>query len=264
MAYFLSKFLWAVGRPTTFALLLLFTSLMLAWHGRGRRMLRASRYVGGLALTLILLLGYTNIPDFLLYTLERDVKPPRLNEAPDGIIILGGSMDVEVSRIWGSLEMNAAAERIIIGMELARRYPDTTIILSGGGMTMTGKRLYPESRLAARLFERAGIDMRRVKIETKSRNTWENALYSKEIANPRTGQTWVVVTSAWHAIRARGCFEKAGFPVIVWPVDYWSNYAGSPSFAYQVDEQLLKANTALKEYFGILYYTLTGKMNWPW
>ena len=265
MDYFLSKLFWAVAGPTTSALLLLAASLMLAWKGRSSPwLLKASRYVGGLALTLILLLGYTNIPDFLLYTLEQDVKPPRLGKAPDGIIILGGSADAEVSRIWGTLELNAAAERVLMGLRLARRFPNATIILSGGGMTMTGVRLYPEARLVARLFEDFGMNMHRLKVEPKSRNTWENALYSKQLANPKPDQTWIVVTSAWHAIRAKGCFEKVGFPVQVWPVDYWSEYTGHFSFTYKVEEQLMKANAALREYVGIAYYYLAGRMDWPW
>jgi hypothetical protein len=56
-------------------------------------------------------------------------------------------------------------------------------------------------------------------IDHRARNTYENALYSKDLVTPRYGQCWVLVTSAVHMPRAVGAFEAVGFSVLPWPVD---------------------------------------------
>ncbi len=57
-------------------------------------------------------------------------------------------------------------------------------------------------------------------LEDQSRDTWENAVFTKALVKPKPGQRWLLVTSAWHMPRAMGVFRKAGFPVEPWPVDY--------------------------------------------
>jgi DUF218 domain len=52
----------------------------------------------------------------------------------------------------------------------------------------------------------------RITLEDYSRNTVENAVYSKAIV-PKPGERWLLVTSAYHMPRAIAVFRKAGFPV---------------------------------------------------
>ena len=56
--------------------------------------------------------------------------------------------------------------------------------------------------------------------EDKSRNTVENALFARQIAMPKPGDRWLLVTSAYHMPRAIGVFRHAGFPVEAYPVDW--------------------------------------------
>ena len=99
--------------------------------------------------------------------------------------------------------LNEAAERMTATVELARRYPDARIIFSrrrGSARLSTGN----EAEVALRLFERLGIAPGRVEPEDQSRNTVENALFSKRIAAPKPGERWLLVTSAYHMPRAIG------------------------------------------------------------
>jgi uncharacterized SAM-binding protein YcdF (DUF218 family) len=57
-----------------------------------------------------------------------------------------------------------------------------------------------------------------VVIDTRPKNTFENALFSKELTKARVGQRWILVTSAYHMPRAIGAFRAAGFQVEPWPV----------------------------------------------
>ena len=63
----------------------------------------------------------------------------------------------------------------------------------------------------------------RLTLEDRSRNTIENAVYSKALAQPKPGERWLLVTSALHMPRAMGAFRQAGFAVEAYPVDYQTN-----------------------------------------
>src|SRR5262249_38657920 len=72
----------------------------------------------------------------------------------------------------------------------------------------------------ARRLPRPGVPRTRIALEDHSRNTVENAVLSKAIAQPKPGERWLLVTSAHHLPRAVGVFRKAGFPVEAYPVDW--------------------------------------------
>ena len=106
---------------------------------------------------------------------------------------------------------NEAAERVLDTIQLAHRYPEARILISGGGGTVFGDGA-AEAPIVADYFKSIGIDPARILVEDRSRTTSENAVYSHELAKPREGERWLLVTSAWHMPRAVGVFEKAAFP----------------------------------------------------
>jgi len=63
-------------------------------------------------------------------------------------------------------------------------------------------------------------DADRILAERQSRDTFENAMFSRQIANPRPGELWLLVTSAAHMPRAMAAFRAANFPVDAYPVDF--------------------------------------------
>jgi len=52
------------------------------------------------------------------------------------------------------------------------------------------------------------------------RVTAENAVFTKHLIRPKSGEHWLLVTSAFHMPCAIGAFRQAGFPVDAYPVDY--------------------------------------------
>ena len=60
----------------------------------------------------------------------------------------------------------------------------------------------------------------RIVLEDKSRNTAENAEFTRRLVDPKPGERWLLVTSAMHMPRSVGAFRKAGFPVEAYPVDW--------------------------------------------
>jgi uncharacterized SAM-binding protein YcdF (DUF218 family) len=99
-------------------------------------------------------------------------------------------------------------------------------------------------------------------LENKSRNTAENAEFSKELARPRPGETWLLVTSAYHMPRSVGLFRKVGFPVVPWPSDYrTSGREGVGFFRDNEVDALQNTTLALREWIGLIAYWLSGRID---
>ena len=184
------------------------------------RFARAGRRLAVTALILIAIAGLSPFGNAIILPLEERFPPWNASRgAPTGIISLGGALDTVVSQPRGEVALNEAAERMTVIAELARRFPDARIVFTGG----SGRIIYDgvtEASLAARLFESFGIAKERIILEDKSRDTDENARFTRELLNPKPGERWLLVTSAHHMPRSVGVFRAAGFPVEAYPVDF--------------------------------------------
>jgi uncharacterized SAM-binding protein YcdF (DUF218 family) len=170
------------------------------------------------SLLVLAILGLSPVGNMLIVPLEnRFPSWDAARGAPDGIIVLGGVIDA--SSPGHQIMLNESAERLTVVPDLARRYPNARILFSGGSGALIGDG-GAEAGAAARLLESLGISLDRVTLEDRSRNTVENAVYSKLIVHPKRGERWLLVTSAFHMPRAIGVFRKVGFPVEPYPVDW--------------------------------------------
>jgi uncharacterized SAM-binding protein YcdF (DUF218 family) len=96
--------------------------------------------------------------------------------------------------------------------------------------------------------------------ESASKNTWENAVYTKALVQPRPGQRWLLVTSASHMPRAIAVYRKAGFPVEPWPVDYRTADKRDLYRLFDApSEGLKRLEMAVHEWFGLIAYRLMGR-----
>jgi len=118
-----------------------------------------------------------------------------------------------------------------------------------------------EGDLVRQFWREAGIDQGQALYEEKSRNTHENAVFSKALVQPKPGERWLLVTSAAHMPRSIAVFRKAGFEVIAYPVGYKST--GSIGHWYvprSAQDALGNVESAVHEYLGLLAYYLTGRI----
>jgi uncharacterized SAM-binding protein YcdF (DUF218 family) len=224
------------------------------------RFARAGRALAFASLIVLAILGLSPIGNALIIPLEE--RFPRWDAtrgAPDGIIVLGGAVSPDVSAARDEVALNEAAERLTVAAELARRYPAARILLSGGSAAL----IYEESAEAAyavRVLEDLGIARARILLEDRARNTLENAVFSKAIAQPKPGERWLLVTSAHHLPRAVGVFRKAGFPVEAYPVDWRTRGANDVLRPFAtVGDGLRRSDTAVREWLGLAVYWLTGR-----
>src|SRR6267142_5871033 len=184
------------------------------FYKMGRRLLSAG-------VVLLTLLGFFPFGSLLLLPLtERFPAWTSKDGDPDGVIVLGGGgINPEISAARNSIEVTNSAGRITAAAELARRYPRSRIVISGGsGVLLNNSAL--EAPLIARLLESFGIAPGRIVFEDRSRNTAENALFARDLVDPKRGERWLLVTSAYHMPRAVGCFRRVGFMVEPYPVDW--------------------------------------------
>src|SRR6266566_4734984 len=107
------------------------------------------------------------------------------------------------------------------------------------------------------LLESLGIPRGRITLEDHSRNTLENAVFSKALVVPKPGERWLLVTSAYHMPRSVGLFRKAGFPVEPYPVD-WRVGGRSDSFSFMqvAVDGLSRSDMATREWMGLLAYRI--------
>jgi uncharacterized SAM-binding protein YcdF (DUF218 family) len=254
--FVLSKTIGAMLVPTNFLIGLGLLGTIL-WATRyaslGRKLAMAS-------LVLLATAGFTPLGNLLLYPLESRFPPwDPARGAPDGIIILGGSIDEEISAAHGVPVIRSAADRLLAAATLARAYPDARIVFSGG----SGNLIWNEQReadYASELLQSLGIAKARLTVERNARNTYENAEFTKAIAVPKNGQRWLLVTSAFHMPRSVGLFRKAGFDVEPYPVD-WRVGARSNilDFTNVAGNGLSRTDAGVREWIGLFAYRISGK-----
>lgn len=255
MFFAVSKTVGYLGIPSTFliGIGLLGAILLLTRFARlGRRLMVAS-------LLLLAICGFSPLANFVLYPLEqRFPKWDASRGEPDGIIVLGGPLIADLSAAHGVPVISGAADRIIGAATLAHRYPNARLVYTGGSPNLISNDAR-EADYATALFQGLGIPKSRLTMERQSRNTRENAEFSKEIVKPKPGERWLLVTSAYHMPRAMGLFRKAGFPVEAYPVD-WKVGTEEDLFRHYVtaNDGLQLVDTGVREWLGLIAYRIAG------
>ena len=111
-----------------------------------------------------------------------------------------------------------------------------------------------------RQLEDLGVAPDRIIAEDRSRNTIENAVFSRRLADPKPGQRWLLVTSAYHMPRSVAAFRAAGFPVEPYPVDWRTRGLIDALRPFSsLGEGLRRTDTAVREWVGLVAYRLAGK-----
>ncbi len=237
-----------------------------------RRCITAAKILLLTGLSLFYLLSIEPAAMLFLSPLENAHKPlpgtkDQAPEQADYIVVLGGgtiSSSPEAGAdaaegdetaglypLRGTLSPDSL-KRLVYGYELQRRY-GLPIILSGG-LVLKKEGGEPEAVAARRRLLLMGMEESLVFIEEKSRNTWENAQFTKERYNPGTV---ILVTSAYHMPRSVYSFSRHGIKTIPAPTDYKLDRTGLSlrSFIPSLSS-LENCRTALREYIGNLYYRL--------
>ena len=252
MFFILSKLFWIVFAPSHVPFVLAAAAIVLALLHRER----LARQVVIALFGYLFVVGGLPIGALALRPLENRYPRPAWPAHVDGILVLGGGLDVPTLMSRGVVGRPAAEPRLIGAFELARRYPDARLIFSGGSGEVVPDAA--DAVGAKYIFAQVGLAPARLELESKSRNTWENLAFSRAIARPREGQVWVLATSASHLPRAMGVAARLHWKMVPWPTDYATQRSGLPGFL-DLPQNLELADMAFHEWIGLAGYRLSGK-----
>ena len=261
MELFLSKFLPQFLYPIGLITILIILALVF----RKRTRLQVALLI--ISLAVIWLAGNRWTAFSLARSLEWRYFPP--SEIPEDqvTVVLGGGTDPYLNP-RPMVEVNSAGDRITYTAALFNEGVSSRIILSGGGIDWFS----PENSPAYEMYELLqlmGVPEKNLVLETKSRNTYENAFNTKQILQQENINQVLLVTSASHMPRAVRLFEEQGLEVTPMPVDYtvtldgWNQLWHGTLQSYLLNLIPQASNLSLttkifKEYLGMLYYSLRG------
>src|SRR5271169_2630393 len=120
MFFILSKVLGFFALPSNLLISIGLLGLVLLLT----RFARLASWLLVTSLVLIAIAGLSPLGNVLILPLEQRFPPWNASHgAPDGIVVLGGVIEPDISAARGAVALNEAAERITATAELARRYP---------------------------------------------------------------------------------------------------------------------------------------------
>ncbi|HCH23045.1 MAG TPA: YdcF family protein [Oceanospirillaceae bacterium] len=254
--FYVAKLAWVLVALDSLLILWLawgVLSLLLAWQ-------RLARWLLVSLLLVCLTIGLFPVGEWVLYTLEKQYPPLELASLQvDGVVVLGGGESNSETAAWGSVSLGSAGERPVALLQMARQLPSNLPIVFTGGTGKMSHEGMTGAQVIQQLVSDHGIDENRVTYESKSRNTLENALLSKQLVNPQPNQQWLLVTSAFHMPRSMAVFCKAGWTMQAYPVDYRTRKGDLWRLDWDFAKHLKNLNIAYKEWLGIVAYKLAGK-----
>jgi uncharacterized SAM-binding protein YcdF (DUF218 family) len=238
--------------------------LVLAIVGATVWRLREKRGGIGFRLTVIALgvlaaIAVLPIGKWMLLPLENRFPQSWAWAGPiDGIVLLGGTIQPWLSDERDAPQLNGSAERLIEFVKLGRRHPEATLVFTGGSGLLTKQHAREADSIHA-LVDAMGLEPARVIVELESRNTAENATFTKALIKPQPGEVWLLITSASHMPRSVGVFREAGWPVFGVPVDYRTDGRWDFDLDFSLANGLELITAAAHEWLGLLAYRLTGR-----
>jgi uncharacterized SAM-binding protein YcdF (DUF218 family) len=257
LMFILGKLLGLFAQPLVWVLVL-WAVAWLAW----RKWPRLSRFTLGLAGTTLLLIGYVPLPDAGLRTLESryaEWVPDAPLDGFAGVVVLGGAMGAgHVAQAHRHPVLNDAAERMTATAALLLRNPQLQVIFTGGEGALLGCGPSEADR-AQTFFDSLGIAPQRVRYEALSRSTYENAILTAQMPGVQPAEKWLLVTSAWHMPRSMATFQKAGWNVVAYPVDFRTG-PSTPWTDYDLLAGAERWQLLLHEWLGLLAYRLTDRL----
>ena len=211
----------------------------------------------------LFIIAITPISSMLMSSLEDRYAPVAIDSSElsdvTGFIVLGGMVQEGVSNDLNQIQFNNSSDRGFAFLKLLTKYPEKRFVFTGGSPRILHQQ---DDKNEAELFEQDlktyFVSEKNILFEKKSRDTFENALYTYDLVKPKETQKWVIITSAFHMHRSMVLFKSAGWKnIMAYPVDYRAEKQYSISFS----DNLKLFEIAQKEYFALLWYTLTGKVS---
>ncbi|MAR39932.1 MAG: hypothetical protein CMD22_04555 [Flavobacteriales bacterium] len=148
---------------------------------------------------------------------EEPISISEIKDSYEYGIVLGGfsGYDNDKRRI----EFNDCGDRLFYGIKLYNLGKIKKIVISGGNGQLINDG-HMEADWSKDFLINCGVPEQDILIESKSRNTWENSLFTSELLKENTNKKLLLITSAWHMKRATFCFNQNNMDVDQFSTDY--------------------------------------------
>ena len=179
------------------------------------------------------------------------------------VLLTGGTTNTQLAVLPARPMLAREADRLGQALFLYKSGRVQKILISGGGTDlffMNAEALH-EGQQGMRFLHLAGVPVRDLLWETRSRNTHENARFSARILRQKFHTNrCVLVTSAFHLRRATACFAKAGVQATPFPAAYIQTprTVAPGDWLVPREDAFVDAMHLVKEMIGYVTYTLTG------
>ncbi len=250
MFFYLSKIIYFFLQPIVWVIAFLFLGIISNSSKRRKRLI-----VGAIS-TLII---FSN--PFIFHEFERAWEIPtstsfEQEDTIDVAVILGGILSLNPSN--DQLDFHSNSDRFLSILPLYFEGRVRKLLISGGSGSLLQEEV--EAELLGKYLISIGVNKDDILLESKSRNTYENALFSKELIQDNLSfKKILLVTSAIHMKRSLLCFNKQGIAVIPFSVD------GVENRKFYPDELLLPKAEILSDWYhlfhewiGLLVYRIAG------
>jgi uncharacterized SAM-binding protein YcdF (DUF218 family) len=253
---YLSKILPLFLMPLSVALALALVALILL--RRDRKKTSAGLLV--LAMAALWVASMPVVANLLYRGIESRYPARPLDQLPAGgcVILLGGVVGAPLPpRV--DIELHDSVDRVYKTAEIYHAGKAPVVIVTGGNQPWS-ESSWAEADLIRELLIKWDVPEEAIFLEGSSRNTRENALYTKNIIDAIKCESPLLVTSAIHMPRAVAAFKGVG--VSVRPVSTDVRVAGSalPSVMDFLPNARALAMTsdAIREWVGQMVYEFQG------
>ena len=265
MFVFLSKLLPLFVYPLGLACIV----LVLAGIFYKRTRLRNTLII--ISLAILWLSSTSGVANGLAKSLEWQYLPLKDVPTADVIVVLGGGTEPAIYP-RSSVEINSAGDRVLYAAQLYKQGKAGHLLLSGAEIDWLSDSTSSPAQDMATILKSIGVPEDALWLETRSLNTYENALYAKQFLQEKGIHKILLVTSAMHMPRAVAVFQKQGLEVIPAPVDYSVTQVNGPTDVTDWVNQFLgllpsagnlsTTTNALKEYLVFLYTICVAGCNY--
>ena len=257
MEFYLSKIINFFINPLHILFIIILIQLFIIFFIESKKLVF---FFSKLFLILFLFFSYIPLSNFLLSKIEDYIQPSKYpTQQLTGVVVLGGSFETGLeSKERNQVFLNSFAERLTKALEIYKKNPKVLILFSGysNKIKPTG---WNESDMAKKFFLDQGVRFENLIFENKSRNTFENIKYSKDIIANYKG-TWGLITSANHMPRSYYAFKKQGLILEPISVDYKTGTSLIFWINFDIEKGLINWKLILHEIVGISYYKITSKI----
>ncbi len=207
----------------------------------------------GIAL-LLWLLSLRAVANVVCWPLETAIAQPSPEQvaACDLIVMTGAGSVGGVPDLGGTGQPGPVMGKSMLTAYRLQKMTGKPLLVSGGQVRSENGR---EADIALRIFAQMGVPKDKLLSENQSRNTAQNASYTRELLQTMGCSRVLVVSPALHAPRVQVLFAREGLDVTMFPSHYRRSEDWNFNLFYDAmptAENLSDVADALREYLALL------------